>query len=707
MFETLFRNTLSGWQWSLMALVPLAIIALYFLKLKRQPLEVPSTFLWRRTIEDLHVNSLWQRLRRSILLFLQLLLILLAMIALLRPGWQTEALEGERFILMLDNSASMSADDMDGSRLAEAKQRALGTIDQMESGSDAMIITFAGRPQVVQQFTENRNLLRKQVESIEPTNEQTRLLEALRLADGLANPSRITNEEGDQEFALTEEMPATVYIFSDGRFGPVEGFSLGNLTPKFIPIGTAEAANLAVTTVTTRREDSRPQEQQAFARVLNATPEDRRVEVEMYIDGARQDAIAVEVPANESAPVVFPLANAPPGALKIQLSADRASDVLSLDDAGYAAIDEGRRGKVLLISSGANKFLERALSTERAERLAEVDTVTPSEIDLAKAEDPITQRLAVGHYDLVVFDRFAPALASQMPRANTVFIGAVPPLAAWRTSQPPPEQAAGQEQPPPPAPPQIAAPDIIDWSRIHPAMALVELGDVLIVESFELPVPPGGTPLIEAAGGQGDGVIAAIAPRDQFEDLVLGFGILDPAEGGLIEPLTDWPRRHSFPVFWLNVLGYLGGHRDEAGLSAIRPGDPVELVIPGSANELAVILPSGGRRTIRRGQHELFQFQETDQLGVYQVVDGGNVVRRFAVNLFDPLESDIAVRQRTRTTEDGEEVTEVAPLRINYVEVEGDPGWKPVRRELWRWLLMAALLVLLVEWYIYNRRVYL
>ena len=40
-----FYNTLSPWQWGLLALVPPAIVALYFLKLKRQPLEVPSTYL--------------------------------------------------------------------------------------------------------------------------------------------------------------------------------------------------------------------------------------------------------------------------------------------------------------------------------------------------------------------------------------------------------------------------------------------------------------------------------------------------------------------------------------------------------------------------------------------------------------------------------------------------------------------------------------
>ncbi len=64
---------LSAWQWVVLAAVPPAIIALYFLKLKRLPLEVPSTYLWHKSIEDLHVNSIWQRLRQSLLLFLQLL----------------------------------------------------------------------------------------------------------------------------------------------------------------------------------------------------------------------------------------------------------------------------------------------------------------------------------------------------------------------------------------------------------------------------------------------------------------------------------------------------------------------------------------------------------------------------------------------------------------------------------------------------------
>src|SRR3954464_2901031 len=80
-----FASPLSGTAWAVLAGIPVGIIALYFLKLRRRPVEVPSTLLWRRSLEDLHVNSLFQRLRRNLLLFLQLLAIFLAMLALAGP----------------------------------------------------------------------------------------------------------------------------------------------------------------------------------------------------------------------------------------------------------------------------------------------------------------------------------------------------------------------------------------------------------------------------------------------------------------------------------------------------------------------------------------------------------------------------------------------------------------------------------------------
>ncbi len=104
-------SALNWGQWAVLGAVPVGIILLYFLKLRREPVEVPSTYLWARTIEDLHVNSLLQRLRRSLLLLLQLLAVAIAAIALMRPGIRGETTGDDRVVFLLDTSASMQATD--------------------------------------------------------------------------------------------------------------------------------------------------------------------------------------------------------------------------------------------------------------------------------------------------------------------------------------------------------------------------------------------------------------------------------------------------------------------------------------------------------------------------------------------------------------------------------------------------------------------
>ena len=125
-----FISTLPWWAWLFFALIPPAIIALYFLKLRLAPLVVPSTYLWIRPIEDLHVNSLWQRLQNNVLLYLQLLVVALLFLALLRPGCRSESQLGQRSILLIDHSASMSATDEGPNRLTVAKQKALKLVDE-------------------------------------------------------------------------------------------------------------------------------------------------------------------------------------------------------------------------------------------------------------------------------------------------------------------------------------------------------------------------------------------------------------------------------------------------------------------------------------------------------------------------------------------------------------------------------------------------
>ena len=48
------------------------IVAMYILKLRREEHTVSSTFLWQRMVRDVEANAPWQKLRRNLLLLLQL-----------------------------------------------------------------------------------------------------------------------------------------------------------------------------------------------------------------------------------------------------------------------------------------------------------------------------------------------------------------------------------------------------------------------------------------------------------------------------------------------------------------------------------------------------------------------------------------------------------------------------------------------------------
>lgn len=705
MFE-FFRNTLAPWQWGLIALVPPAIVALYFLKLRRQPLEVPSTYLWKKSIEDLHVNSLWQRLRQSLLLFLQLLLVALAMLALLRPGWEGTKLDGERFIFLIDNSASMSSTDAteDKNRLEAAKKLVEGMIDQMSSGMTAMVISFADTPQVVQEFTDNRRLLRERVATIQPTNRGTDLHGALELADGLANPNRVPLREGDRDIDVVEARPATIYIFSDGRFERVKDFSLGNLKPYYVPIGSLDAPNLAITNFSTRRSESQPEAVQAFVQVGNFTQAAQKVVVELLRDGSLLDAKDTDVPAGETSGVVFPLPNATPGKLtarlKYELDTPTKRDVLELDDVAYAAINEAKPGRVLVATPG-NVPLQVALATERAGKLANIEVKPPDVL----TTDQYKKDAELGTYSLIVYDQCAPAT---MPRSNTLFIGRLPPGPAWRGVQPTASNRADTNEKKGAAKPTevedkkslAIEPQIIDWDRSHPLLASVELGNVAIAAGLVLHAPAGGTVLIDSTAGP----LAAIAPRDAYQDAVVGFEIVGQQSDGTKYANTNWPRQLSFPTFCLNALEYLGGNTEDSQLASTRPGRPVELRVAGNTAELTVVDPTGKQFAVHRGQGDVFQFQDTNRPGVYEVRRGDAVLERFAVNLFDQQESDVRVR---KTKVENGSTVQPADIQIGNVNVKATVGKMPTRHEAWKPVLACALFVLIFEWYIYNRRVYL
>lgn len=682
-----WMNMLNWWQWMILGSVPPAIVALYFLKLKRRPVEIPSTYLWHRSIEDLHVNTIWQRLRRNLLLLLQLLLILLAMLAVLRPGWEDAKLVGDRFIFLIDNSASMQATDVDGARLEEAKRAAAEVVARMKPGDVGMVVSFADADatRIEQMFTERRRQLRRGIERIRPTQRSTSLTEAMQVASGLANPGRSADPYNPDDIQVAEPLPAALYIFSDGQFDDTGG-SLGNLDPVYKPIGNDDAANVGIVMFNIRRNEAKPEQMQAFAQVRNFGADLADVDLELWLDNELIDAAALEIPAGETERFQRDLGLIDSGVLKLRLE---TGDDLALDDEAWAVVSQPRRAKVLLVTPG-NEPLHYALGTDAARRLADVTEQRP---DFLEDQDgPYRQQAASGTYDLVIYDRCRP---NEMPEANTLFIAALPPIEVER-----PDSAGNDESPdgPPPteslwkAGPRVSGPQIIDVDPAHPLTQWMDLGSVLIDRATPLETPPGGSVLIESHLGP----MFVVAPRGGYEDAVLGFALVEETVGadGSLEKYrnTTWFNQASFPVFVLNVLNYLGGALAVSETATVHPGQPIVLKNVAPDTTLEIRTPQGDRVKLSQAKQGKVSFTATNDLGVYQVFRNGKPAEQIAVNFFHPAESDIRPK---------------AKIQVARVTVEGQStGTEAARRELWKILLMIGLGVLLLEWYIYHRRVY-
>jgi hypothetical protein len=278
------------------------------------------------------------------------------------------------------------------------------------------------------------------------------------------------------------------------------------------------------------------------------------------------------------------------------------------------------------------------------------------------------QQADVGEFDVVIYDRCAP---TDMPQASTLFIGTLPPGDDWK--------AGGRQE----------GPAIVDSDRAHPMMQLIEMGNVRIASGFPVTPPSGGRSLVD-----GDlGSLLAIAPRGSFEDAVLGFEILGEVEGRT-EANTDWPIRRSYPMFFMNALRHLGGARTVLSLASVSPGQPVILQAESAVPRLRIESPSGEWNEVIREAGESFVFTRTDELGVYQVREGESdrITQRFAVNLFDARESNLVPEPE---------------IRLEHESIAARASVEPLRAEMWKGILLLVIGLLLFEWYIYNRRVYL
>lgn len=702
--------------WGMLGL-GIVLLLLYFLKLRRQRLTVSSTFLWKKSIEDLHVNSLFQWLKKNFLLLLQLLGLAGLAYSLAAPTTYSDA-RGRHFIFLIDNSASMAAVDVAPSRLENAKLKVKERIDAMDTSDQAMVILFNEEAQILQSYTNRKADLKANVDRIPQTQRTTRLQAALELAEGQANPRRSAEEgviepivDNSNKMARSVGNPdgiiTEVLIFSDGRFPDVNNFSLGNLRPALFTIG-ADSTNIGITWANMKRDENRPDLFEVTVRVQNFGKEPIQqglsLQLESFAYGDRQDVQVkklqmgararqerdsttsegvrykqmIDLPGTtEPEPLItFTVKDPGQGYLKITLlDTDKNTvwnDMLASDNVAWLAITPVRKARILRIGP-ANEILDAYFQASASKDRATITTIDGS--DLTEKNDVYKQALQTEAFDLVLFDRVAPATTELMPQANTFFIGQCPPFegGTWNDL------------------PTLKKLFVKDYRVAHPLFNGIEtLQGMTVDEARAMPLearPKRASALIES---QREPLLWTFG-RERYTDLVMMFPLVLGQQGNVWN--TNWPRQPAgtLPLFLDNVVLQLGRYQEIE--NPIKPGvnkllSPGGTVADVSVKRVEPTASSSLKLTRRLGQDLVYG--DTDQVGLYEANWGERQPFRFSVNLFDQEESNIATRDS---------------VRIGYETVQAEQAPVKARKELWQWFAGLALMALLVEWVLYVQRI--
>ncbi len=401
--------------------VPLLLL-LYFLKLKRQETIVSSTLLWKRAVQDLQVNAPFQKLRRNLLLLLQLLALLAILLALAGPVVAWKGGPGKRYVLLIDRSGSMNATDVEPTRLESAKRQAKTFVESMRGGSlvsledksdNAMVIAFDRHAKVMCSFTSDKRQLMLAIDAIESGDGVSQLGEAITVARAFAQSPGV---EGNNR---TAEDPAQLVLFSDGRISDLETIVVAADELVFHQIGQSPD-NVAITAMNARRSYERPEQVEVFASLENYGSEPVERDVQLGISGNVHAVRTVRIPARETTEAGKP---AKPGKVAVDFSLSfgaagvlevrqLGTDALSCDNAAWSVLEPPKRLSVLLVTTG-NPVLELAL---RACPIAKLDPCTPAGFD---AMDPtnFAERRA---YDVIVLDNHIPA---NLPQCRYLVFG--------------------------------------------------------------------------------------------------------------------------------------------------------------------------------------------------------------------------------------------------------------------------------------------
>ncbi|HJZ10784.1 MAG TPA: BatA and WFA domain-containing protein, partial [Acidobacteriota bacterium] len=260
--------------WLLTLLIPL--IALYLLKHKRREVVVSTTLLWRKALEDSRAHTPFQKLRNSLLLFLQILIVVMLTAILSGPSLPAGVHKKERWILVLDASASMQATDEKPARFEVARGLLLRTLDSLSGSDEVMLISFAQDVNVLHSFTKNISAVRSKI------NE----LKAEDLAGNWKSLSDIL------QALLKEKRKPRIVIASDFANAPES--ILKGLDYEPLTVGKS-SYNMGITRVAMRSPPDNPNMQNLFYQLKNFDRVAHELDVEISSGAELMDAFTASL----------------------------------------------------------------------------------------------------------------------------------------------------------------------------------------------------------------------------------------------------------------------------------------------------------------------------------------------------------------------------------------------------------------------------
>jgi Ca-activated chloride channel family protein len=422
----------------LLAIPP--VVLLYFLRLRRKDRRVPSTLLWETSTADLQANTPFQRLRKSLVLFLQILLLAVLAFLIARPFLRVHALRGESLVIVIDASASMQATDVRPSRIDAAKQAAGKIVADLSKGDEACVIEAGRRTRVRASFTSNHRLLAGAIGKAQATDTETALRDAMALAVSLAKKKR----------------EAEIVLISDGAFEPLDDLALGGERVRFVRIGKG-SRNVGITAMDARRDYSERGALQVFVQIASFAPEATSFVLEMYHNDSLIDARPVELAPGGTHGEVF--AGFPFEAGVVRAHID-LQDELAVDNTAYAYLVPPNELTVRLVGE-ESLFLQRALEVDPRVHVSHV---------------------AVGDYrpdlqaDVTIFNGWAP---DKLADGGSLLINA--------SARNGPVEVTGK----------APTPTVVRWDEKHPVMRYVSFEQVAIAEALTVSPRPWGQVLVE------------------------------------------------------------------------------------------------------------------------------------------------------------------------------------------------------------------